>query len=60
MLWAGSKKFPLAIVWSWPDADDMSAIHFADDDRSMNTSMRTHIDALDESYKSRKDYVDDE
>ncbi len=49
MLWAGKVRFPYIIVYT-ESGRDSSAIHFADDDRSMNTSMRAHIDALDESY----------
>jgi hypothetical protein len=52
MMWAGSKKFRLVIAWSEPNKTAVSALHFADDDRAMNTSMRSHIDALDESYKN--------
>jgi hypothetical protein len=49
---AGGFRFPYVIVWNEPNRKD-AAIHFAEDDRAMNTSMRCHIEALDQSYEDK-------
>jgi hypothetical protein len=58
----GAKLYRVVMVWREPSVmgaeveptDPVTAIHFADSERSLNTSIRSHIEDLDKSYEKTK------